>query len=62
MSGGHTAYPKWVSFLRVRLVCGALPLSCGVFVVFALFTMKFVSFGPKEKEKKRALIEMSSTK
>jgi hypothetical protein len=60
MSGGHTAYPKWVSFLSVQLVCGSLPLSCGVFVVFALLAMKFVSFGPKEK--KRDLIEMSLTK
>jgi hypothetical protein len=30
--------------------------------VFALLAMKFVSFGPKEKEKKGDLIEMSLTK
>jgi hypothetical protein len=56
MSGGHTTYPKWVSFLSVRLVCGSLPLGCGVFRVFALVAMKFISFGPKEKEKERDLI------
>jgi hypothetical protein len=62
MSGGHTAYQKWVSFLSFRLVCGSLPHGCQVFVVFALFAMKFVSFGAKEKEKNRDLIEMSLTK
>jgi hypothetical protein len=35
------------------LVCGSLPLGCGVFVVFALFAMKYVSLGPKEKGQKR---------